>query len=110
MHAGLQRLRRFVERRTRVPRIRARAELPNVILVPHIASASTHARSGMAVLAACNVVGILERYPLFDSAAERITKFIDDDVLPRATPNGTATATAAASRHTPSISRALTPS
>ncbi|MFO7714195.1 NAD(P)-dependent oxidoreductase [Desulfosarcina sp.] len=40
-------------------------ELDNVLLVPHIASATRWTREGMAVLAACNVAGILAGYPLW---------------------------------------------
>ncbi|MEN8235310.1 MAG: NAD(P)-dependent oxidoreductase, partial [Actinomycetota bacterium] len=48
------------------------AELDNVVIVPHIASASKWTREGMATLAAANVAAILQGYPLWDS----------DDVLP----------------------------
>jgi hydroxypyruvate reductase 1 len=39
------------------------AELENVVIVPHIASATSWTRQGMAVLAASNVAGILKGYP-----------------------------------------------
>jgi hydroxypyruvate reductase 1 len=39
------------------------AELDNVVIVPHIASATSWTRQGMAVLAASNVAGILKGYP-----------------------------------------------
>jgi hydroxypyruvate reductase 1 len=41
------------------------AELTNVVIVPHIASATRWTREGMATLAACNVAGILSGYPLW---------------------------------------------
>ena len=44
----------------------------NVILTPHIASATTWTREGMATLAAANVAAILQGYPLWQG----------DDVLP----------------------------
>ncbi len=47
-------------------------ELDNVTIVPHIASATTWTRQGMATLAAANVAGILQGYPLWTG----------DDVLP----------------------------
>lgn len=47
-------------------------ELDNVVVVPHIASATVWTRQGMATLAGANVAGILQGYPLWQ----------DDDVLP----------------------------
>lgn len=41
------------------------SELDNVVIVPHLGSATTWSREGMAVLAACNVVGILLGYPVW---------------------------------------------
>ena len=38
------------------------ADLDNVVIVPHIASATDWTRQAMATLAACNVVGILQGY------------------------------------------------
>jgi hydroxypyruvate reductase 1 len=38
-------------------------ELDNVVIVPHIASATSWTRQGMATLAAANVAGILQGYP-----------------------------------------------
>lgn len=43
------------------------ADLENVLLVPHIGSATRYARNGMAVLAAANIVGILKGYPIWNS-------------------------------------------
>lgn len=48
------------------------AELDNVIIVPHIASATRWTREGMAVLAASNIAGILSGYPVWNR----------DDILP----------------------------
>jgi glycerate dehydrogenase len=42
------------------------AELDNVVIVPHIASATNWTRQGMATLAAANVAGILMGYPLWN--------------------------------------------
>jgi glycerate dehydrogenase len=43
-------------------------DLDNVVLVPHIASATRWTREGMATLAACNVAGLLWGYPLWDNS------------------------------------------
>ena len=43
------------------------AALPNAVLVPHIASATTWTREGMATLAALNVAGILAGHPVAKS-------------------------------------------
>lgn len=48
------------------------ADLSNVVIVPHIASATVWTRQGMATLAAANVAAILEGYAMWDH----------DDVLP----------------------------
>ena len=40
-------------------------KLDNVVIVPHIASATTWTREGMATLAASNVAGILQGYPVW---------------------------------------------
>ena len=47
-------------------------ELDNVVIVPHIASGTVWTRQGMAALAAANVAGLLQGYPLWT----------DDSVLP----------------------------
>ena len=60
------------------------AELANVVIVPHIASATRWTREGMATLAACNVAGILSGYPLWQQPD--ILPFLDDDP-PRAIPS-----------------------
>ncbi len=44
-------------------------ELDNVVIVPHIASATKWTREGMASLAACNVAAILEGYPVSGTLA-----------------------------------------
>lgn len=41
------------------------AGLDNVVIVPHIASATTWTREGMASLAACNVAAILQGHPVW---------------------------------------------
>jgi hydroxypyruvate reductase 1 len=52
-------------------------ELENVVVVPHIASATAYSREGMATLAACNVAGILSGYPVWTSPD--ITPFLEED-------------------------------
>ena len=39
------------------------ADMPNVVIVPHIASATDWTREGMATLAACNVAAVLQGHP-----------------------------------------------
>ena len=41
-------------------------DLENVVIVPHIASATSWTREGMATLAGCNVAGILMGYPAWN--------------------------------------------
>jgi hydroxypyruvate reductase 1 len=60
------------------------ADLDNVVIVPHIASATKWTREGMATLAAANVAGILLGYPLWDG--NDVLPFLSGDV-PRATPS-----------------------
>ncbi|NNE46135.1 MAG: D-glycerate dehydrogenase [Rhodothermales bacterium] len=60
------------------------ADLPNVVLAPHIGSASTWTRESMSIIAARNVVGVLEGYPLLDS--EDIESMLAPDA-PEATPS-----------------------
>ena len=60
------------------------AELDNVVIVPHIASATKWTREGMATLAAANVAGILQGYPLWDS--DDVLPFLSGDV-PHAVPS-----------------------
>jgi hydroxypyruvate reductase 1 len=60
------------------------AELENVVIVPHIASATRWTREGMATLAAANVAGILLGYPVWKNTD--ISTFLED-VPPRAIPS-----------------------
>lgn len=60
------------------------AELENVVIVPHIASATRWTREGMATLAAANVAGILIGYPVWKKTD--ISTFLED-VPPRAIPS-----------------------
>ena len=53
------------------------AELPNAVIVPHIASATSWTRQGMATLAATNVAALLLGYPAWQSAD--ISPFLGDD-------------------------------
>ena len=61
------------------------SELANVVMVPHIGSATTWTRRGMAVLAALNVAGVLEGYPLW-RGHEDVQPFLGDDP-PKAVPS-----------------------
>ena len=60
------------------------AELENVVIVPHIASATQWTRQGMAILAASNVAGLLSSYPVWNQPD--ILPFLGDDP-PSATPS-----------------------
>jgi len=60
------------------------ADLDNVVLVPHIASATRWTREGMATLAACNVAGILSGYPVWQQSD--ILPFLENEP-PRAIPS-----------------------
>ena len=60
------------------------AELDNVVLAPHLGSASTWTREAMAVLAAANVAGALEGYPLWPGGDYE--RFLDPEP-PRAVPS-----------------------
>ena len=59
-------------------------QLDNVVIVPHIASATIWTRQGMAILAASNVAGILSGYPAWPNPD--ISPFLGDDP-PRAAPS-----------------------
>ncbi len=59
-------------------------ELENAVLVPHLGSATRWAREGMAVLAACNLVALLEGWPVWEG--EDMEPFLGDDP-PRAAPS-----------------------
>ena len=60
------------------------AELDNVVIVPHIASATVWTREGMASLAASNVAGILQGYKPWDGAD--ILSFLEGEI-PQAAPS-----------------------
>jgi hydroxypyruvate reductase 1 len=60
------------------------AELDNVVVVPHIASATVWTRQGMATLAAANVAAVLQGYPLWNR--DDVLPFLSGDV-PRAAPS-----------------------
>ena len=59
-------------------------ELDNVVIVPHIASATIWTREGMATLAASNMAGILMGYPAWQD--QDISVFLGDDP-PKAAPS-----------------------
>ncbi len=58
--------------------------LDNVVIVPHIASATRWTREGMATLAAANVAGLLMGYPVWNRPA--ILSFLEGD-LPTMAPS-----------------------
>jgi hydroxypyruvate reductase 1 len=60
------------------------AELENVVIVPHIASATRWTRQGMATLAAANVAGVLMGYPAWQRP--EISGFLEGDP-PKAAPS-----------------------
>ena len=60
------------------------ADLENVVVVPHIASATRWTREGMSSLAACNVAAILQGYPAWED--DEISPFLDGDP-PKAAPS-----------------------
>lgn len=60
------------------------AELDNVVIVPHIASATVWTREGMASLAASNVAAILQGHPVWDN--EDVLPFLEGEV-PAAAPS-----------------------
>jgi hydroxypyruvate reductase 1 len=59
-------------------------DLDNVVIVPHIASATSWTRQGMATLAAANVAGILQGYPAWQRP--NIMPFLEGD-SPKAAPS-----------------------
>ncbi len=59
-------------------------DLENVVIVPHIASATNWTRQGMATLAAANVAAILQGYPVWSNAD--IRPFLGDNT-PLAAPS-----------------------
>jgi len=64
---------------------RGLSKLKNVVIVPHIASATQWTRQGMATLAASNVAGILRGWPV-STDPRRIPEFLDGKG-PRAAPS-----------------------
>jgi hydroxypyruvate reductase 1 len=60
------------------------ADLENVVIVPHIASATSWTRQGMATLAAANVAGLLMGYPAWQKPD--IAPFLEGDP-PKAAPS-----------------------
>lgn len=60
------------------------ADLDNVVIVPHVASATVWTREGMATLAAANVAGALLGYPLWQE--DSVLPLLSGE-LPRATPS-----------------------
>ena len=60
------------------------ADLDNIVIVPHIASATVWTREGMSSLAAANVAAVLQGYPVWDN--DDISPFLAGDV-PRAAPS-----------------------
>ena len=52
------------------------AELPNVVLAPHIGSATGWTRKNMSKLAALNIIGVLNDYPLWEESD--INPFLTD--------------------------------
>ena len=60
------------------------AQLDNLVIVPHIASATSWTRQGMATLAASNVAGLLMGYPAWNKPD--ITPFLEGD-SPHAAPS-----------------------
>lgn len=58
--------------------------LPNVVMTPHIGSATRFARSGMALLASLNVLGVLSDYPLWEG--KDVMPFLNDPP-PKAIPS-----------------------
>ena len=59
-------------------------ELDNVVIVPHIASATRWTREGMATLAASNAAGLLMGYPVWNQPD--ILPFLETDA-PKAAPS-----------------------
>ena len=65
------------------------AALDNVVLVPHLGSATTWTREGMATLAAANVAAILKGWPVWPRppASRTSRRSSDDDEPPHAAPS-----------------------
>ena len=58
------------------------ADLDNVVIVPHIASATTWTREGMATLAAANVAALLQGQPIWKG--DDVLPFLVGDLVPEA--------------------------
>ena len=65
------------------------AALENVVLVPHLGSATTWTREGMATLAAANAAAILQGWPVWPAVAGRedVLPFLEEEKPPRAAPS-----------------------
>ena len=61
------------------------SELENVVIVPHIASATRWTREGMAMLAASNVAAMLQGWPVSKDPT-RVLDFLEADP-PKAAPS-----------------------
>jgi hydroxypyruvate reductase 1 len=60
------------------------AALDNVVLVPHLGSATRYSREGMAILAAANLAAVVRGYPVWNRAD--VTPFLQE-TLPEAAPS-----------------------
>jgi hydroxypyruvate reductase 1 len=65
------------------------AALDNVVVVPHLGSATTWTREGMATLAATNVAAVLQGWPVWPAAAyaSDVAPFLGDAEPPHAAPS-----------------------
>ena len=74
----------------REPRLAAGlAELDHVVLLPHLGSATTWTREGMATLASANVIAVLSGWPVWPAAedVEDVLPFLEAPDPPRAAPS-----------------------
>lgn len=64
-------------------------DLDNVTIIPHLGSATIWTRQWMATLAAANVAGILQDYPVWHpiSGLEDVQPFVSDGPMPYAAPS-----------------------
>ncbi len=65
------------------------ADLDNVVIVPHLGSATTWTREGMATLAAANAAAVIQGLPVWPPIAGRddVAPFLDDPEPPAAAPS-----------------------
>jgi len=65
------------------------AQLDNVVVVPHLGSATSWTREGMATLAAANAAAVLQGWPVWPRAAtlEDVLPFLGGDEPPHAAPS-----------------------